>query len=321
MKIYSRAFLLVIGILILAEISVRLFWARNMSGRFEYGYHPTAGFVEDEDSVVKLVRAGGRRFRPQSFRMPKPEKTFRIFVIGDSVPRGPSLEEAYPYLLAENLKKKNIAAEALNLAVAGYGARRSQIVLKQALRYQPDLVILHLNGSNEYEDEREYRRAKEFTSWHPKNWLMKSLLLRRLYEIKTEQLFWKLLPQDIRSQTGVSDADAEIASSKDEKKSHEWKKRVEEVSLASVRLAREAKVPILVLAQAVAESSSGLNDQGLDALLVKLEKEGAMTLSMKEIFQLQFSKDDFSDGSHLRPSGHQKIAAAMTDKICQSIFP
>ena len=42
---------------------------------------------------------------------------------------------------------------------------------------------------------------------------MKSLVIRRLYEAKTEQVFWKWLPVEIRSQQAVNDADAELSAS------------------------------------------------------------------------------------------------------------
>ncbi|NJK93062.1 MAG: hypothetical protein HC904_15325 [Blastochloris sp.] len=166
-KFLTHAFLIVLASLIAAELVVRIFFARNMSGRFDYGYHPTAGFVEQSDGTVRLVRAGGRRFRPQQFQMPKPAGTYRVFVIGDSVPRGPSLEGAYAWQLQEMLQKKGIQAEVLNLAVAGYGVRRNQIVLKQALTYQPDLIILHLYLGNEFEDQRERGRADDFNPGTP----------------------------------------------------------------------------------------------------------------------------------------------------------
>ncbi|MFH1066592.1 MAG: hypothetical protein V1746_01630 [bacterium] len=319
--IFTRTFFLVLGLFIIGESAVRIFWARNMSGRFEYGYNSTAGFVEKANpnggTIVRLVRAGGRRFHPQFFFMPKPADTFRVFTIGDSVPRGPSLDAAYPHRLEEMLRAKSIPTESLNLGVPGYGARRCQIVLKQVLNYQPDLIILHLNNSNEYEDEREYRRAREFASWHPKNWLMKSFLLRRLYELNTEKAFWELLPKEIREQAAASDADAEVAAMQNEAQRTVWKKRVEQTAHEDARLAREANVPLLVLTQAVVDAKSRVlsEDKDLTELAQALEKEGALSLSMKKIFGESDLSGDFADGAHLRASGHQKIAAALADLV------
>ena len=46
--------LFLLALFVAGELIVRVFFARNMSGRFEYGYHPTAGFVEKADGTVQL---------------------------------------------------------------------------------------------------------------------------------------------------------------------------------------------------------------------------------------------------------------------------
>ena len=320
MKLFTKSFLLVIVLLLIGELSVRLIWSRNFSGRFEYGYNLTSGFEEGKDGRVHLVRAGGRRFRPQSFAMPKPEGVFRAFVIGDSVPRGPGMKKAYPYQVEKILREKGIRAEVFNLGVPGYGARRCQIVLKQVIQYQPDLIIRHINWTNEYEDEREYRRAQEFKSWHPKNWLMKSMFLARLNEIQTENIFWRLLPQEVRMQRGINDDDAEIAASQNDEKRRQWREFVNEKALEDAKIIKDAGVQGLFIAQAkirkTVKGESYLDDEGMDSLLVLLAREGMHTLSMKDVFIHDSNlKELFSDGSHLHPPGHQKMADALVLKL------
>ena len=39
-----------------------------------------------------------------------------------------------------------------------------------------------------------------------------SVVIRRLYEVRTEKIFWELLPHEVRLQGAASDADAEIAA-------------------------------------------------------------------------------------------------------------
>lgn len=320
MKLFTKSFLLVIVLLLIGELSVRIIWSRNLSGRFEYGYNLTSGFEEGKDGRIHLVRAGGRRFRPQSFAMPKPEGVFRVFVIGDSVPRGPGMKKAYPYHLEKILREKGINAEVFNLGVPGYGARRCQIVLKQVIQYQPDLIIRHINWTNEYEDEREYRRAQEFKSWHPKNWLMKSMFLARLNEIQTENIFWRLLPQEIRLQKGINDADAEIAASQNDEKRRQWRRFVDEKALEDAQIIKDAGVQGLFITQAkIRKNEKGdahLDDEGMDSLLVLLAGKGMHTLSMKDVFMHDSNlKELFSDGSHLHPPGHQRMADALALKL------
>src|ERR1700722_18504333 len=114
---FSPAFLLAVCLLGAGEIVVRVFFARDFSGRFEYGYDPAAGFQENADGTVDLVKAGGRPFRPQKFsRVPAPN-TFRVMVFGNSVPYGyygngeAPLAETYSSLIAQELNHQGKHAE------------------------------------------------------------------------------------------------------------------------------------------------------------------------------------------------------------------
>lgn len=321
-RTFTSAFLLTLGLLLAGELLVRTYFARSMSGRFDYGYSPTAGFDDREDGTVRLVRSGGRRFHPQKFSRERPPGIFRIIVVGDSVPRGPSLEASYASQLGRILAATGVPCESWNLAVPGYGAHRDSIVLSKALEYQPSLVILHANNSNEYEDEREFKRKNEFQSWHPDNWLLKSLGIRRLYEAKTEQLFWKWLPPEIRIRQARNDADAEILASLDEKKLREWDERVRRFTTASINLARQKGVPVLLITQARFEPGKTgvgrLNDGGLDALAQSLCTNGVFCLSMKQTFdRLGDPASFFADGAHLRREGHAVLADAIVKKLRQ----
>ena len=311
----TKSFLLALALLCGCEVVVRVFFARNMSGRFEYGYHPTAGVVETGDGGVKLVRAGGRRFHPQSFAAQRPEGAFRVIVVGDSVPRGPSLQSSYAAQLGDQLRARGVRAESFNLAVAGYGARRSQLVLKQALRFQPSLVVLHVNDSNEYEDEREWRRAQEFQSWHPRNWLMKSLVLRRLHEMKTEKVFWEWLPTEVRTLGAVNDADAEVLASMNEGKLREWDQLVVRTLAEDVALCRQAGVPVVLLTQVRFYRGEPFAEPMLDTIARPLAGPGVFVLSMKQMFEGQPIDKLFADSSHLRKEGHEVVARAIAELL------
>ena len=317
-RTFTKSFLLVLAVLAIAEIAVRVFWSRGLTGRFDYGYHPTAGFVEKSDGSLDLVRAGGRKFFPQHFAQQRPPGTFRIMVVGDSVPRGPSFAETYSTRLAEQLRAQGVAAEGWNLCLPGYGAHRCHVVLAQALKYQPSLIIRHLNNSNEYEDEREWRRAQDFQGWHPKNLLMKSMLVRRLHEMKTEDVFWKLLPEKIRAQQGVNDAAAKIIAMTDEKEIRAWQERVRNFLKDDLDLCRQAGVPVLLVTQVRLRgrgSEATLDDSGLDTLARSFAAPDVSVLSMKDALSGTDFAPLFLDTAHLRPEGHQVIARAIAEKI------
>ena len=317
-RAFTKSFLLVVAVLVIAEIAVRVFWSRGLAGRFDYGYHPTAGFVEKSDGSLDLVRAGGRRFFPQHYAQQKPAGTFRIMVVGDSVPRGPSLTETYSTRLAESLRARGVAAEGWNLCLPGYGAHRCHVVLAQALKYQPSLVIRHVNNSNEFEDERELRRSEDFQGWHPKNWLMKSLLVRRLHEAKTESVFWSLLPEKIRAQQGVNDAGAKIIAMTDEKQIRAWQERVRNFLAEDIAACRKAGVPVLLVTQVRLRGSGAqatLDDSGLDDLARSFAAPGVDVLSMKESLSGMDFPPLFMDTAHLKATGHEVLARAIAEKI------
>ena len=297
---------------------MRAFWSRGLSGRFDYGYHPTAGFVEKSDGSLDLVRAGGRRFHPQHFAQQKPAGTFRIMVVGDSVPRGPSLAEAYSTRVAEFESVRGIPAQGWNLCLPGYGAHRCHVVLTQALKYQPDFVIRHVNNSNEYEDEREWRRSQDFQGWHPKNLLMKSLLVRRLHEMKTEGVFWSLLPEKIRAQQGVNDAGAKIIAMTDETQIRAWQERVRRFLKEDLDLCRKAGVPVLLITQVRMRGtgkSATLDDSGLDDLAHSFAAPGVEVLTMKDVLSATDFAPLFMDTAHLNGRGHEILARAIAEKI------
>lgn len=322
-KLLAPAFIFAVLLLGLAELGARVFFAQDISGRFEYGYSPDAGFNERQDGLVKLFRAGGRRFHPQSFQRHRPPETFRVFVIGDSVPRGPSFKEAYPWLLGTELKQHAVQTESLNLSLPGYGARRCQVVLRKALEFEPSLIILHVNDSNKYEDEREYRRSQEFKTWHPRNWPMKIFIFRRLYEAKVEKVFWRLVPDKIRLKFAARDADAQVAANPDPEEVRARVRLALETTGENVALARARQVPLLLITQCRlipdGPRSFHFEDHGLDDLGRSLAGEGVYHLSMKEVFSsLPDPRSYFSDSGHLKPSGHLLMAQAIVRKIQQA---
>jgi hypothetical protein len=319
---FTPAFLTMLTLLIGAELIVRVFYQRSMSGRFEYGYSPTAGFIESADGTVRLIHAGGRPFWPQTFAKQRPPGTFRVMVIGDSVPRGPGLEVSYAAQIGEKLRALGVKAESFNLAIGGNGSARSEIILRKALDYQPSLLILHADNGDEYEDEREYAREQAFQGWSPQNWLMKSLFIRRLYEAKTEQIFWKWVPAEVRVLADANDSGSKALAAENPGTRREWDERVRTNTVESIALARARDVPVLLLT-AAREHTDGhggfyLDDRGMDDMVRPMLGPGVYGLSMKRILSAtNFTAFYTGDGTHLRAAGHALIADAVVKKLLQ----
>ena len=229
-------------------------------------------------------------------------------MVGDSVPRGPSFQAAYPWQLGEELKQQQIRAESINLAVPGYGARRCQVVLRKVLEFEPSLIILHVNDANKWEDEREWRRSREFQGWHPQHWLMKVFIFRRLYEAKLEKVFWPLVPDEIRLKYAVSDADAQVAASKDPEEIEARIRLAQETTAENVALVRRHHLPLLLITQCRLEKDDGrplfhFEDHGLDAMGGSLTGDGVYHLSMREVFRQPDFATYFSIAATCGPRG------------------
>jgi hypothetical protein len=243
-------------------------------------------------------------------------------VVGDSVPRGPSFQEAYPWFLGEELRRHDIAAESINLALPGYGPRRCQVVLQKILEYEPSLIVLHINDTNKWEDEREWRRSQEFEGWHPRHWLMKVFIFRRLYEAKIEKVFWPLVPEEIRLKYAMNDADAQVAAAQNPREIAARIRLAEETAAENVAMLRQRHIPIILVTQCRLEEdprhSLYLSDHGLDPLGETLVGPGIYHISMKDVFSRTDFRPLFANFSgHLHKEGHQVLAHALFEKIEQ----
>jgi len=89
----------------------------------------------------------GDGMRDQSYTLRKPERTFRVAVVGDSLtlPDGVAIEDAYHSLLEERFNglQNGMHYEFLNFGVGGYDPRDYLIVMqKKVMKYDPDLILI-----------------------------------------------------------------------------------------------------------------------------------------------------------------------------------
>jgi len=123
-------------------------------------------------------------FRSQSFVMPKPPNTFRIFCLGGSTMQGRpySVETAFPTWLQLALQTARPATrwEVINCGGVSYASYRLVPILEEVLDYDPDMVIL-CTGHNEFLEDRSYGRVKHMP--RPVAWLHRTCMHLRLYRI------------------------------------------------------------------------------------------------------------------------------------------
>ncbi|HYH47831.1 MAG TPA: SGNH/GDSL hydrolase family protein [Thermoanaerobaculia bacterium] len=145
--------------LLAAEALVRLAGAAPevaavQKGRFRLsdnprlGYEPVPLAYQGEDLAYYDYRGASNRlgYRDVDHEAEKPQGTYRIVVLGDSVGAGfgvERLEDTFPRRLEALLRERGIPAEVLNFSVSGYDTRQEVETLKtRALAFAPDLVLL-----------------------------------------------------------------------------------------------------------------------------------------------------------------------------------
>lgn len=315
----------VLVFLIVAELSMQLFFPHSEVGRFSYGYDSHSG-VRIEADQVHLVRDGGRRYRPQSFPLRPAIGTLRLAVVGDSVPRGNDLDSSYPKLLEKALVSYDIKAHSINAGVAGQGVRRLQFIVQQMLDFNSDWIVFHLNNSNEFEDEREWLRAQEFAGWSPENWLMKSFIIRRLFEAKLEQVYWKWLPIEVRQGNRHSDFDAEVQASINVATLARWNHLVQLVSGEIVQevMQRQRSMVLIVQAKCECKQPGGQlrrNDilESIAQALATRQPQRILIVSMYDLFKTQGHQGMFKDSAHLTDAGHRVLGQALADTLVKGM--
>lgn len=104
-------------------------------------------------------------FNSQSFRMPKPEDVFRIFVFG-----GSSVNYLQPELQQLSARLRGYfdgrfkEVEIINAGGMSYGSHRLSILSKEAVVYDPDLVLIY-SGHNEFEEIENIQLASTGTGF------------------------------------------------------------------------------------------------------------------------------------------------------------
>jgi lysophospholipase L1-like esterase len=314
------AALLCVAVLALIELALRLTMTDFFAGRFDYGYAPQAGFERVADGW-RIKRTGGRRFWPQFVADRKPPGTLRVVAIGDSISRGSDLERSYPWVVAERLTAMGHPAEAVNLSVAGYGAARKRLVAEQVPPLAPDLVILQVGMSNEFEDERDRARADEFDSLHPRHWAMKSWLIRRLHEMRQDHVFVRLLPESIRATTLRSDAQDEASASQDPQRMQAWREHFEAVTRATIEDFVRRGTPVLLVPRLRIEPGPQGPRFEADGMLAWCRAQESAQVRCVSVADLMGEHPDpaaFSgDGVHLRPELHARLGELIARRIVE----
>lgn len=172
-RVAFRCAAVVFGVALIfgAELACRAFdW-----GRPEATDDPFVGFesivplfVAREDKLRMDIAPGRLKFfAADSFPLAKSERTFRIFCLGGSTVQGRpfSIETSFTTWLQQALSVADTSRdwEVVNCGGVSYASYRLVPILKECLRYEPDLILV-CTGHNEFLEDRTYSELKSVGS-------------------------------------------------------------------------------------------------------------------------------------------------------------
>ncbi|MEM1084358.1 MAG: GDSL-type esterase/lipase family protein [Verrucomicrobiota bacterium] len=138
--------------LLIGELLVRLLLPQNIVPRYvesaDWGIRKNIGGVSGRlvtDEFDHEFTTNSRGFRGQDeYEIPKPDKVYRVIVLGDSVALGHGVgdDETFSEVLERKLSER-FPCEVINMGVSGFGTAEQLIQLEEvALEFDPDLVVL-----------------------------------------------------------------------------------------------------------------------------------------------------------------------------------
>jgi len=166
-----RLIVLLLGLIPFILLEAAL-WITGYGGKSHVSLAPEISIFTSDGPNVRIKDDYYPRFRTRPFRARKPPGLHRIFVVGDSVtwgwePRSPKVrvEPAHPALLQQRLKRAypGRPMEVLNLGGVGLATFRLVHALRQALRYEPDVVVM-LAGHSEFIEYRFFAQDRKLDS-------------------------------------------------------------------------------------------------------------------------------------------------------------
>jgi hypothetical protein len=169
-----RAGLLALVLFALVELALAVAWRPDLVGAgcykkyalsFDYAYAADFPRLFREGPVDRYYPSEYADMSGFALARDKDPQQIRVFVLGASVTRGGDVPPgaAYPEQLDVLLRARypDQDWQVINLAASGFGTTRMLHVLRNMEHYQPDVIVVHPHGSNEYEDERDARYRAE----------------------------------------------------------------------------------------------------------------------------------------------------------------
>lgn len=280
-----------------------------------------------------VIECYGDQYQPiprQSLVDPKPADTTRVIVVGTSPSYG---ETAYPTQLGEPLGRaigRNV--EVLNLAVRGHGTTRMLEQLDEALGLDPDVIVIHPHGTNEYEDERDAAHVAALHEGVP-GLIRRSEYATVLQKLAASRLYGRArgivdLRQAAKDDTDDTEtANTEAAAGEIPTNVARWQAKIAANTKMMVERARSSGATVVLVGRGERPAPDGSNGLAwvdyMDGLLRPIAgaDPGVHYLEPMAVLGANGADptDAFVDTSHFNDRGHRQIADALAETIAVAL--
>ncbi len=300
----GRLLLVLLLCLLLLEGSFQLAGAHRFKYWLEYGYGTEQGLRDLGGGNMALYSSANRRFWPRRITAEPASGVQRIVVIGDSVARGGSGQNNWPYAAEQALNALGCRVEVINLSSGGYGSARKKDLVAMALaRLKPHWIIYQASITTEYEDELD-RRRRETARAQP--WLLERYSWAALWlkERKFDILYSRWLSPRIREHGGSGAPENVVAAKTDVAA---WYPQVLANSRQIAALAMGQGVGLVLAPRLAFDRASGkLNDMRLRELaeqVVGKERSFDWTAGLESTNLAPL----YADSAHHTPIGNERV--------------
>lgn len=324
--------IIILVMFILFELTARLFFRPQFipeniyirySPQYDYGYDTESPLFYQRDSSLILYSTSYLKFWQQEMPVQRKDNEFRIFTIGCSVSRG-DYNSHYSYYLQKLLNEDNKQHEynqfnVVNCSASGIGSSRILLIFKKILKYKPDFVILHPDGTNEFEDERDLNEALKVNSSY-QGYITKSWFFCILKKYVDRKVLDKFKPkEEIPAET--------YARWFVQGKREEWLKTLQKNMTEMVAIAQQNNIPILFVGRAFNADTLDVFEDAetrlINNTIKSYARENVYVLDSPDLllehFGHRFKKDDlFMDTVHWLPKVHQLVAHTILDTLRQN---
>lgn len=282
----------------------------------EYGFEGSRACFRVRDEM-SCARTQDMNVIPQTFPAKKPAGELRIVVVGASVSwegsgRGQGSSEGnYPSRTLDLLQRAHPDRKLrlINLSVPGFGTTRQVVRFREALEYEPDLLVVHAHDTNEIrEDQRRAYVAQLHSGVAGK--------LLYLHSVAVLKAWWSDF-LSVRAPRAVAPESSEETES-EAQKLERWQTGIERNVQTMLGLARARGIPVVVVGPSRADRRRGARDRPLNAIFETQIGGSAQFLNVTALFTAEYARRPrplFKDNVHYSAEGTRLVAAALAPRI------